>query len=136
VTSTRKIAANRANAKQSTGPKTRYGKAQSSQNSRRHGLSLPIFADATYSAEIQRLANELVCKESSRDVIELAYRVAEAQLDLIRIRWARHDLLVRTDEGVKTISQNVLQQLAAIDRYERRALSRRKFAIRELGATA
>jgi hypothetical protein len=37
-TSSKRIAANRANAKKSTGPKTSHGKAMSSWNSTRHGL--------------------------------------------------------------------------------------------------
>jgi hypothetical protein len=38
----KQIAANRANAKRSTGPKTAAGRARSSRNAYRHGLSLEL----------------------------------------------------------------------------------------------
>jgi hypothetical protein len=61
---------------------------------------------------------------------ELAPDVAQAQIDLVRIRIARHDLLAR--DLVDTNYAEAAKQLIRIDRYERRALSRRKFSIRAL----
>src|SRR5437879_3777721 len=46
----KQIAANRANALRSTGPKTAAGKKRSSQNAPRHGLSLLQSAEITQSA--------------------------------------------------------------------------------------
>jgi zona occludens toxin (predicted ATPase) len=132
VTSQRKIEANRFNAKKSTGPKTRCGRARSAKNARRHGLSLSVFADLAYTAEIERMATEIVSRSEDRATIELARRVTEAQMDLTRIRRTRHSLLERNG-GLNKISEDVFKQLIAMDRYERRAVSRRKFAMRELG---
>jgi hypothetical protein len=131
VTSERKIAANRLNAKKSTGPKTWHGRARSSHNARRHGLSLSVSSDVAYSAEIERLAREIISISKTRPTIELARRVAEAEIDLARIRQARHSLIERNG-GLDNVSEDVLQQLNAMDRYARRVFSRRKFAIREL----
>jgi hypothetical protein len=133
MTSQRKIEANRLNAKKSTGPKTRHGRARSSKNARRHGLSLSLFADVAYSSEIEGLANEIVSQSKDKATIELSRRVAEAQVDLARIGRVRHGLVERNG-GLKKVSEEVFKELNRVDRYARRAFSRRKFAMRELDA--
>ena len=56
-------------------------------------------------------------------LVELARRVAEAQVDLLRIRQARHDLFADNDPDLdgKNVT-HVTKELVALDRYERRAL--------------
>jgi hypothetical protein len=146
MTSTRKIHSNRANARASTGPRTAHGKARAARSARRHGLSLPIDSLPILSEQVESLAKEIVGELRDREIYEHARRIAEAQIDLNRIREARRHLLVddtperRTAERPahdappqrvqKVINSELAKQLVLMSRYEERALSRRKFAIR------
>lgn len=141
MTSDRATSANRRNAQASTGPRTRTGKARSGQNARKHGLSAAD-ADPEMEAEIARLA-ELIAGEHAADaaVLEAARDVAEAQIQLQRVLAFKTALLRNgplnplreaeaDDQFQVTVVAEPLLQLEALGRYERRALSRRKFAIR------
>jgi hypothetical protein len=178
LTTERKIRANRENARASTGPKTTQGRSRTARNALRHGLSLPLSSDPALSDEVEALAREMAGTDANAEIQECARRVAEAQLDLRRVRYARHQFLARrladpyydsranewatlrllrrllgknppdlsldaveflmsTPEGpqkVATIIAEEAKQLLAMDRYERRALSRRKFAVRAFDA--
>jgi hypothetical protein len=93
LTSERKIKANRANARASTGPKTPHGRAHSAKNAFRHGLSLPIRSDQTLCEEVQTLTRQIAGQHAGADIQILARRVAEAQVDLRRVRYARYQFL-------------------------------------------
>lgn len=179
MTSDRKIKANRANARASTGPKTTRGRARAARNALRHGLSLAVCSDPALCAQVEALAHDIAGTDANADLQELARRVAEAQIDLCRVRHARHRLLARemsdpyydsranvrekfrlicsllrpsapetsmaaftrvltsTPQGPEkfaTILAQEAKQLLAMDRYERRALSRRRNAIEAFDA--
>src|SRR5262249_12734168 len=119
MTSPRAIYATRINARASTGPRSAAGKARSARNARRHGLSVPVLHDPTLAPEIERLARMIAGDEADAEHIEAALRIAEAQVDLVRVRHARRALM---PDGLPR--PECKAQLRAIEDYERRALSR------------
>jgi hypothetical protein len=137
MTSERRLAANRRNARASTGPKTAAGKACAARNARRHGLAVPIGADPVLGAQAEAFAREIVGDEASPQLRALARAIAEAQLDIVRVRSARREVMQSSlgslgKEKLALAISECATQLERFDRYERRALSRRKFAIRTL----
>jgi len=167
--SIRKIEANRLNARCSTGPKSSAGRNRSARNSRRHGLSTSLYADTSTAAAVETLVHRIVGVKGNDNLIALARRLAEAEIDLQRVSRVRHELLVqsfatssnerhtraqsanpkdlrdrtnleRSELSVSKAGKFVeslakeTEELAALERYERRALSRRKFAVREFNA--
>jgi hypothetical protein len=142
VTGPRKIEANRKNARASTGPKTRESRAHVARNALRHGLSIPLCSDPASSEQVVALARQIVGPDASAEIQERARDVAEAQIDLRRVRCARDRALCdalnslhyesRAGDGpqkLASILSQATKELLAMDRYERRAVSRRKRAI-------
>ena len=130
MTSSRQRDANRRNARRSTGPRTAAGKAAARLNARRHGLAVPLRSEPGADKEIERLADAIAGARS--DLMDLARRIAEADIELRRIRQAR--LARAKNPHLPTDPSLLNQEASAFERYERRALSRRKFAIRDFDA--
>jgi hypothetical protein len=122
----KQIAANRANAKKSTGPKTAAGRAKSSRNAYRHGLSCPLRFDPVTSAKADAIAWALIGEEAGEEELTSAAEFARAQLELLRIRSTRTELLAKI--GLDFNKTQELRRLAALDRYERYAHTKRRRA--------
>jgi hypothetical protein len=126
MASAKQIAANRANAQRSTGPKTALGKMKSSRNSFRHGLSWPAPLDLATASKVDALARALTPRDAGDAEWTSAVEFATAQIELLRIRMIRTELLRAVDLGHFDTLQ--LRRLAALDRYERYAHTRRRRA--------
>lgn len=158
MTSQRKIEANQRNGRKSRGPNSAKGKRRARGNARRFGLSVPILVDRQAQAEALNMAHAIVGKEASDALLAQALVVAEIELELQRIHHARGtaiELAMRQAGAVKDVPAaasttrstslpadftaalsdgfiGALPALRRIERYERRAYSRRKKALLRL----
>ena len=83
MASTKQIAANRRNAKRSTGPRTAGGKNRASGNALRHGLTRRL-SGAEFARDVEALAREIAGGNAS--AMPWAREAAEAALELDRVR--------------------------------------------------
>lgn len=150
--SSRRQSANRENARRSTGPRTAEGKAKASRNAVCHGLSIRITGEDG-EEQIERLATGFQQGHDGPGVRDQARLAAEATLELARIRQVRelifshrarciqdaHSRLANSrdrddaDDDALTVQYSALRaELAPLDRYMTRALSRRRTGLRRL----
>jgi hypothetical protein len=127
----KQVAANRRNARRSTGPRSSAGKMRASQNSYRHGLATsgPY---AEIAERIERLARMIAGDTEDVVALECARTVAQAEFDLAQVQRVKLALIsgqieVGAREAVSESGcfaeelQHALAELIKVDRYERRA---------------
>jgi hypothetical protein len=152
MASERQIAANRRNARKSTGPRSGAGKKRASRNAYRHGLTLSITSTAAFAKQLDNLVRKIAGDTEDAIMLERARAAAQAELDLAQIRRAKVALIERAsalrelDQGRSIFPEptalpsqepdrsaeairRVLPELRKLDRYERRAAARRDRAL-------
>jgi hypothetical protein len=95
MASERQIAANRRNARKSTGPRSSAGKRRTSRNSYRHGFSASVTPDAEHAKRIERLARKIAGNATDVVILKCARDAAQAELDLAQIRRVKVALIER-----------------------------------------
>ena len=93
VASERQIAANRRNARRSTGPRSSAAKKRAAQNAYRHGLSASSGSLAAFAKQLERLTHKIAGNTTDEILLERARAVAQAELDLARVRRAKVALI-------------------------------------------
>jgi hypothetical protein len=148
MASDRQIAANRRNARRSTGPRTQSAKLRARANALRHGFRSEVLGAPAATADVEELARRIALEHGKPDHAIDAKIVAEAEIKILKIRTIRAELLNKGAQAVpgavgaahasvrRPANQNyyinTTQQLLTLERYEQRAISRRRKALRQL----
>jgi len=151
MSSDRQIAANRRNATRSTGPRTETGKANSSRNALRHGLT--TIADSAEKRAIAECLIRAIAGGNADDtVFRHAYRVAECHIEVQRADEAQTAAIKRLEMYFDNLEQKppsggplaitqyfasiskAISQLDNLSRYHKRADARQRRAIRAFEA--
>jgi hypothetical protein len=123
MASERQIAANRRNACRSTGPRTGAGRKRASCNAYRHGLSLSITSGAAVARQLDQLVRKIVGNTEDAILLEHARALAQAELDLARVRRAKVALIARSSGfgglDPPQLFSSVTQIIRAINALER-----------------
>lgn len=131
--SDRQVTANRKNAQKSTGPRSKEGREVSRRNALHLGLAISIRTDPAVCDDIEKLANVLSSSDENQNPRESVRVAAEAQFELLRIRKTRAWLFETLYFGKPATSDSLAKlndELAKLERYERRAFSKRRRALR------
>jgi hypothetical protein len=121
MASERQIAANRRNARKSAGPRSGAGKKRASRNAYRHGLTLNITSTAVFAKQLDKLVREIAGDTEDAMLLERARAIAQAELDLARVRRVKVALIERAsafgelDPPTLTVTQ-IVRLLNALDR--------------------
>ena len=94
MASERQVAANRRNARKSTGPRSGAGRKRASRNAYRYGLTLNITSTA-FAKQRDKLVREIAGDTEDTIMLERARAIAQSELDLARVRRAKVALIER-----------------------------------------
>jgi len=95
MASERQIAANRRNARKSSGPRSGAGKNRSSRNAYRHGLTVSFTSSEGFAKQLDKLTRKIAGDTEDPILLERARAIAQSELDLARVRRAKVALIER-----------------------------------------
>jgi hypothetical protein len=121
----RQIAANRRNARKSTGPRSNAAKRRTGRNAYRHGLTLSLTSSAAFAKRLDKLARNIAGDSKSEIILQLARAAAQAELDLARVRHIKVALIERVSALGALDAPQVFGALAGEMRYLKSILSGR-----------
>jgi hypothetical protein len=121
MASEQQIAANRRNARKSTGPRSGAGKKRASRNAYRHGLTLSITSTAAYAKQLDNLVRKIAGDSEDAILLEHARAIAQAELDLARVRRAKVALIERASAfgELDPPQLTVTQMIRLVNAFER-----------------
>src|SRR4249919_1175456 len=99
----RQIAANRINARKSTGPRSKHAKQRASRNAYRHGLSLSLTSSAAIAKRLDALARKIAGNSKNEVILQHARAAAQAELDLARVRQVKVALIERVSASAHSM---------------------------------
>ena len=118
-----------------SGPKTIKGKSHSSQNALRHGLSSSLEHNANYETLLKSLALKILGDRGDPKFLGLACGIAEALLEINRIRrigYNQSNLSFERHHAESTMRREYKSFDAQSNRYLSRAYGRLRSRIRKL----
>lgn len=133
MTSVRKSAANRRNARSSTGPRTAAGKAMASLNARKHGLNTPVpdYMLQACQGEFKTLLDFARIRSPSSDLPDTLPDILYALAAYARLRDRRARLMqtlvsvgASGDIDAEDALNEALVQLRRLETYERKVRAR------------
>src|ERR1700704_3831590 len=119
MTSDRQLAANRRNAKKSTGPVSVSGKRRSRENALRHGLAIDVDRDPLLRADVDRMAQVFSRARKEPSITLTTQDAAAAEIDLLRISKIRasiFDTFYKSERSLQDLTR-LNEELRKLDRY-------------------
>jgi hypothetical protein len=109
----RQIAANRANASRSTGPRSRPGRKRAAGNATVHGLTANLLSNATLAEQVEKLAREIAGSTDDAILLQDAGYAAYAEIDLARVRRIKVALIERVS-AIGTLDRPVYENVRGV----------------------